>query len=73
MFKPKFPSYRSRIIGFAIAAAFYGALVLLLGRDYCHRGKDAVAIAAILAASAVIPESPGKKPQAEKYSFTPGP
>jgi hypothetical protein len=72
-FIPKFPSFRARLIGFAIAAAFYGVVVLLAGHDYCHRSKDALAIAAILAASAVIPESPAKKPQAEKYSFTPGP
>ena len=72
-FNPKFPSYRSRIAGFALAAAFYGAVVLLLGHDPCHRGKDALVVAGILALAAAVPESPAKKPQAEKYSFTPGP
>jgi hypothetical protein len=69
-FNPKFTSYRSRIVGLALVAAFYGAVVLLAGHDYCHRGKDALAIAAILAASAVIPESPGKKVEPEKYPLT---
>jgi hypothetical protein len=72
-FKPKFPSYRRRLATFAIMAAFYGALVLLLGHEPCNRGKDALVIAGILALAAAVPESPAKKPQAEKYSFTPGP
>jgi hypothetical protein len=63
-----FPSFRRRLIGLAIFAAIYGAVVLLSGRDYCHRGKDALAIAGILAFGAAVPESPAKtKPQPEKY------
>jgi hypothetical protein len=68
-FNPKFTSYRSRLVGFALASGLYGALVLFLGHNP-HRGKDALVIAAILALSAIIPESPGKKPEPEKYHIT---
>jgi hypothetical protein len=67
--KPKFPSFRARIVTLAILFAVYGAAVLLAGRDYCHRGKHALAMAAILAASAIIPESPGKRVTPEKYDL----
>jgi hypothetical protein len=69
-FNPKFPSFRARIVTLAIVFAVFGAAVLLSGHDYCHRSKDALALAVILAASAVIPESPGKKPEPEKYHIT---
>ncbi len=65
-----FPSFRRRLIGLALIALAYGVIVLLSGRDPCHRGKDALAIAAILAASAIIPESPGKKVTPENYPLT---
>lgn len=68
-FKPKFQSYRSRIVGLALVAAFYGAVVLLSGHDPCHRGRSAVVIAGILALAAAVPESPGKKTTPEKYDL----
>jgi hypothetical protein len=72
-FNPKFPTLRARIVTLAILFGIYGAAVLLSGRDPCHQGRHAIAVAVILSALAVLPESPTKKPQAEKYSFTPGP
>jgi hypothetical protein len=67
-FKPKLQSYRARIITIMLVEAFYGIVVLLAGRDYCHHGKHALILAAILALAAIIPESPGsKKLTAEKY------
>jgi hypothetical protein len=57
-------------VGFAIFAAFYGVVVLLAGHDYCHRAKDALVLAGILAVAAALPEFPAsKKPQPEKYSL----
>jgi hypothetical protein len=72
-FNPKFSSFRTRIVLLAILFAVAGGAVLLAGHDSCHRGRHDLALAGILALAAVIPESPAKKPQAEKYSFTPGP
>jgi hypothetical protein len=68
-FKPKFSSYRTRIATLAIMFAIVGGAVLLSGHDPCHRGKDAMVIAAILALAAAIPESPGPKAKAEKYDL----
>lgn len=69
-FKPNFQSYRSRIVGLALVAAFYGAAVLLSGRDPCHHGRSAIALAVILAVMA----GPGepKKSEAERYHLTGG-
>jgi hypothetical protein len=71
-FNPKFTSYRTRIALLAFSFALYGALVL--GNAHSpnhHRGKEALAIAGILALAAIIPESPGKaKP--ERYDVTGG-
>jgi hypothetical protein len=69
-FNPKFTSYRSRIVGLALVAAFYGAVVLLSGRDPCQRGRHAIAMAVILWALAILPESPARKPEREKYHIT---
>ena len=68
-FHPKFPTYRARIVTLAIFFAAYGAIVLLAGRDPCHRGRHAIAVAVILSSLAVLPESPGK-PKPEDYGFT---
>lgn len=53
----------------AMMAAIYRVAVLLAGHDYCHRGKDALVIAGILALLAIIPESAGK-PKPEKCHLT---
>src|SRR5208283_3123693 len=37
-FQPKVPTYRARIVTLAIFFAACGAIVLLSGRDPCHRG-----------------------------------
>jgi hypothetical protein len=66
-FKPKFPSYRERIVGLAICFAVYGAALLLAGHDPCHQGRHAIALAVILSALAILPEFPGPKAKAEKY------
>jgi hypothetical protein len=67
-FNPKFPSFRARIVTLGIFCAIYGAVVLLSGRDPCHRGRDAIVVAVILALMA----GPGepKKTEAEKYRLT---
>lgn len=69
-FSPKFPSFRARIVGFAIFAAIFGSIVLLSGRDPCGHGRDVVVVAAILAVAAAVPEYPAKKVQPEKYPLT---
>jgi hypothetical protein len=45
---------------------------LFAGHDPCHRGKDAMVVAAILALAAAVPEFPGPKAKPEKYDFTEG-
>jgi hypothetical protein len=70
-FNPKFPSFRSRIVLLAIVFAVYGAAVLVSGRDPCHGGRHAIAVAVILSSLAVLPESPAK-PKPENYGFTEG-
>jgi hypothetical protein len=69
-FNPKFPTFRARIVTLAIFCAIYGAVVLLSVYDPCHRGRDAIALAVILALAA----GPGepKKTEAEKYRLTGG-
>lgn len=69
MFKPKFPTFRTRIVTLAILFAIEG-VVLLAGRDPLRRGVHDVTIAAILALAAAIPESPEKKVTPEKYPLT---
>ena len=69
-FRPKFPSFRTRIVTLAIVFAIYGAAVLVSGHDPCHRGRHAIAVAVILSSLAVLPESPAKKPEPEKYHLT---
>jgi hypothetical protein len=71
-FNPKFSSYRTRIATLAIMFAIVGGAVLLGGHEYCHRGKDALVVAGILALAAAVPESPAKKLQPEKYDLTGG-
>ena len=68
-FHPKFPTFRARIVTLAILFAVYGAVVLLSGRDPCHRGRDAIGSAVILSLLAIVPESPAEaKP--EPYHIT---
>jgi hypothetical protein len=69
-FHPKFPTFRARIVTLAIVFAVFGAAVLLSGRDPCHRGRHAIAMAVILSALAILPESPARKPEPEKYHIT---
>jgi hypothetical protein len=71
-FNPKFPSYRMRIATLALMSAIFGGAILFSGHDYCHRGKDALALAGILALAGLIPESPVSRPKVEKYDFTEG-
>ena len=68
-FNPKFPTFRARIVTLAILFAVYGAVVLLSGRDPCHRGLHAIAVAGILSLLAFVSESPAK-PKLEKYDLT---
>jgi hypothetical protein len=69
-FKPRFPTFRARIVTLAILFAIYGAVVLLFGSDSCHRGRTAIETAVILGLMA----GPGepKKSEAEKYRLTGG-
>ena len=67
MFKPKFPSFRERLIAFAIVVALYG--IVLSFRMHCYSGYDALVVASILALAAIIPES-APKPKPEDYGFT---
>ena len=69
-FNPKFTSFRFRLAGLALVL-WVNAFIVLSGHRITATGIVILAVAAVLAAA--IPESPGKKPQAEKYSFTPGP
>jgi hypothetical protein len=63
-FHPTFPSFRARIATLAILFAIFGAVVLLSGRDPCHRGRDAIGFAVILSLLAIVPGSPAKaKPE----------
>ncbi len=66
-FHPKFTSYRTRIALLAIIFGVAGGAMMLSGYDHCHRGRDRLVLAGILLLSAAIPESPGKKPEPEKY------
>ena len=69
-FKPKFSSYRSRIAVLAVVLCV-NAFVAIHSHHRDALGAVILAVAAILAAA--IPESPAKKPQPEKYPFTPRP
>ena len=53
----------------AILFAVYGAVVLLSGRDPCHCGLHAIAVAGILSLLLVVSESPAKQ-KPEKYDLT---
>jgi hypothetical protein len=53
-----------------VLAGERGAAVLVSGHDPCHRGRHAIAVAVILSSLAVLPESPAKKPEPEKYHLT---
>jgi dolichol kinase len=66
-FNPKFTSFRMRSAGLAVVL-WINAFIVLSGRRITPAGIVILAVAALLAA--VIPESPGKKPEPEKYHIT---
>jgi hypothetical protein len=57
------------VICMAILFAVCGAVVLLSGRDPCHHGLHAIAVAGILSLLAAVPESPAKAKR-EPYHIT---
>ena len=61
---PKFTSYRFRLAGLALAL-WVNAFIVLRGHRITASGIVILAVAEVL--FAIIPESPGKKPEPEKY------